>query len=181
MVFWTIWKKFYPTHLTFLGWLNYKLCQKMPKLEKNPCWHALAIIAGSSSIFFPLALKNWKIENLGHFNFRDLFGMFTNGCEPWTTFYHILFDKLEKNSQSKRKLFSLFFQIFSRKMIFFVKFEFSMIWAFIWCTYWMCLKKELDFQKFSYQIWANFHYESMQFWLGRTEKLDKLECWSLIL
>ena len=81
----------------------------------------------------------------------------------------------------QKQFFFLFFQIFSRKMIFFVKFEFSMIWAFIWCTYWMCLKKELDFQKFSYQIWANFHYESMQFRLGGTEKLDKLECWSLIL
>ena len=86
-----------------------------------------------------------------------------------------------KKFSIQKKNFFLFFQIFSRKMIFFVKFEFSMIWAFIYCTYWMCLKKELDFQKFSYQIWANFHYESTQFRLGRTEKLDKLECWSLIL
>ena len=60
MVFWTIWKKFYPTHLTFLGWLNYKLCQKMPKLEKNPCWPALCIVMGSSSNFFGPSIKNWK-------------------------------------------------------------------------------------------------------------------------
>ena len=60
MVFWTVWKKFYPTHLTFLGWLNYKLCQKMPKLEKNPCWPALCIVMGSSSNFFGPSIKNWK-------------------------------------------------------------------------------------------------------------------------
>ena len=60
MVFWTIWKKFYTTHLTFLGWLNYKLCQKMPKLEKNPCWPALCIVMGWSSNFFGPSIKNWK-------------------------------------------------------------------------------------------------------------------------
>ena len=81
------------------------------------------------------------------------------------------------NSPSKKFCFSKSFQ----EKWFFVKFEFSMIWALISCTYCMCLKKELDFQKFSYLIWANFHYESMQFRLGCTEKLDKLECWSLIL
>ena len=60
MFFWTIWKKFYPTRPTFLGWLNYKLCQKMPKLEKNPCWWAPVVIVGSSSIFLPRTLKIWK-------------------------------------------------------------------------------------------------------------------------
>ena len=50
--------------------------------------------------FFSSRPKKLKtIENLGHFNFRDLFGMFTNGCEPWTTFYHILLDKLEKQAK----------------------------------------------------------------------------------
>ena len=88
MVFWTIWKKFYPTHLTFLGWLNYKLCQKMPKLEKNPCWPALCIVMGSSSNFFGPSIKNWKkCKNLGFFNFSDLFWMFTNGFRLWTIFF----------------------------------------------------------------------------------------------
>ena len=88
MVFWTIWKKFYTTHLTFLGWLNYKLCQKMPKLEKNPCWWAPVVIVGSSSFFFASHPKNLKkFEKFGFFNFSDLFWMFTNGFRLWTIFF----------------------------------------------------------------------------------------------
>ena len=103
MVFWTIWKKFYPTHLTFLGWLNYKLCQKMPKLEKNPCWPALCIVMGSSSNFFGPSIKNWKNAKIWVFSISVTYSGCLQMVLDFGPFFlskkiHFL-DKIEKKSK----------------------------------------------------------------------------------
>ena len=103
MVFWTIWKKFYTTRLTFLGWLNYKLCQKMPKLEKNPCWPALCIVMGSSSNFFGPSIKNWKNEKIWVFSISVTYSGCLQMVLDFGPFFlskkiHFL-DKIEKKSK----------------------------------------------------------------------------------
>ena len=103
MVFWTIWKKFYPTCWTFLGWLNYKLCQKMPKLEKNPCWWAPVVIVGSSSFFLPRTLKIWKnLKSLVFSISVTYFGclQMVLGFGPFFLSQKTIFlDKIEKKSK----------------------------------------------------------------------------------
>ena len=103
MVFWTIWKKSYPTRSTFLGWLNYKLCQKMPKLEKKPCWRDLVLVMGSSSIFFPQSMKNWKNAKIWVFSISvTYFGclQMVLGFGPFFLSQKIIFlDKIEKKSK----------------------------------------------------------------------------------
>ena len=51
MVFWKNRWPFYPTPRLFFGWLNYKYCQKLFRVEKTTTFGALHQTVGRSSIF----------------------------------------------------------------------------------------------------------------------------------
>ena len=99
MFFWKNRWPFYPTPCLFFGWLNYKYCQKLFRVEKTTTFGALHQTVGRSSIFCKKTLK--KGESLKNFflSLRVFFWMFLNSFEVLAKNFHekcMFFTKISK-------------------------------------------------------------------------------------
>ena len=103
--------------------------------QDAPCWEACHLPPDAPRSIRPQCkFVFWCLELLGE---KKNWGCKKNFLK--NSRFKIFFQKF---SIEKKFFFPVFPKFFNKKKIFYVKFEFNIIWAFIWCTYCMCLKQK---------------------------------------